>query len=96
MQPSLALHLCSLMNKMNLWIEDDHTGRSLRRGSWSLGYWGREFESRWRRWCLSSSFCIMLSCGGRCLCDGLIPRPGSHTKCQTVEVQNCLLGCTAV
>jgi hypothetical protein len=38
--------------------------RGLRRGSWSLGYWYRGFESPSRHGCLSSSFCAVMSRGG--------------------------------
>jgi hypothetical protein len=47
----------------------------LRRRSWPLGYWDRCFESRSWNGCLSLCFCVMLSCVGRGLCDGLITRP---------------------
>jgi hypothetical protein len=36
-----------------------------RRMTWSLGHWDRGFESRSRYGCFSSSFCVVLSCGGR-------------------------------
>jgi hypothetical protein len=42
---------------------------------WSLERLNRGFESRLRHGCLSSSFCVMLSCVGRGFCDGLIIRP---------------------
>jgi hypothetical protein len=47
----------------------------LRRRPGSLGNWNRGFKHRLRHGCLSSSFCVVLSCGGRGLCDGLITRP---------------------
>jgi hypothetical protein len=46
--------------------------RGLRRRSWPLGYWNRWFESRSRHGCLC--VCVVLSCVGRSLCDGLITR----------------------
>jgi hypothetical protein len=42
----------------------------LRRGSWPVGCWDREFESRSRHGCLSASFCVVLSCVGRGLATG--------------------------
>jgi hypothetical protein len=49
--------------------------RGPRRWSWPLGYWDRVFESRSGHGCLSLCFCVVLSCVGRGLCDGLITRP---------------------
>jgi hypothetical protein len=49
--------------------------RGLRRRPWSLGRWGRRFESRLRHGCLSSSFYVALLCVSRDFCDGLITRP---------------------
>jgi hypothetical protein len=49
--------------------------RVLRRRPWSLGRWGRGFESRLKYGCLSSSYCIVLSCVSRGICDKLIIRP---------------------
>jgi hypothetical protein len=40
--------------------------------AWTLT---RGFESRLRHGCLASSFCVVLSCAGRGICDGLIIRP---------------------
>jgi hypothetical protein len=59
---------------------DDHTWLvqwpwGLRRRPWSLGRWDYGFESRSRHGCLSSSFCVVLFCTGRGLCDRLISRP---------------------
>jgi hypothetical protein len=45
------------------------------RRSWPLGYWDRGFESFSRHGYLSLCFCVVLSCVGRDLCDGLITRP---------------------
>jgi hypothetical protein len=42
----------------------------LTRGSWPVGCWDREFESRLRHGCLSASFCVVLSCVGRGLATG--------------------------
>jgi hypothetical protein len=40
-----------------------------------FGYWGRGFESHSRHGCVSLCFCVVLSCVGRGLCDGLITCP---------------------
>jgi hypothetical protein len=53
----------------------------LRRRSWPFGYCDRGFESRSRHGCFGLCFCVMFSCVGRGLCDGLIIRPRSLTKC---------------
>jgi hypothetical protein len=51
-------------------------------GSWPLGYWDREFESRSWHGCLSSSFCAVLSCVGRGLAagpvQGVLPSVKNH------------------
>jgi hypothetical protein len=65
---------------------EDHHSRSqwprgLRRRPSSLGRWDHGFESRLRHGCLSSWFCIVLSCVGRGLCDGLITRPNKSYQC---------------
>jgi hypothetical protein len=39
-------------------------------GSWPVGCWDREFEFRSRHGFLSASFCVVLSCVGRCLATG--------------------------
>jgi hypothetical protein len=57
-----------------------HNGRSrwprgLRRRFWPIGCWDRGSESRSRHGFLSLRFCVVLSCIGRGLCDGLITRP---------------------
>jgi hypothetical protein len=53
----------------------------LRRGSWPVGCWDRGFESRSRHGCLSTSFCVVLSCVSKGPCDGLITLPRSPTIC---------------
>jgi hypothetical protein len=49
--------------------------RGVRRRYWPLGYWNRGFESLLGRGCLSLCFCVLLSCLGRGLLDGLITHP---------------------
>jgi hypothetical protein len=53
--------------------------RGLTHRFWPLGYWDNGLESRSRHGCFSLCFCVVLSCVGRGLCDGLITLPrGSH------------------
>jgi hypothetical protein len=49
--------------------------RNLRRRPSSLGQWDRGFKSRLRHGCLFLSFCVILSCVSRGLCDGPITHP---------------------
>jgi hypothetical protein len=47
-----------------------------------LEHWDRRFESCSRHGCVSMFLCVcVLLCVGRSLGAGLIPRPGSPTKC---------------
>jgi hypothetical protein len=39
------------------------------------------FECHLRHGCFSSSFCVVLPCVGRVLCDGLITRPEESYGC---------------
>jgi hypothetical protein len=55
--------------------------RGLRRRYWLLGYWARGFESCSRYECLSLCVRVVCSCVGRGICDGIITRPKSPTKC---------------
>jgi hypothetical protein len=57
----------------------------LRRKPWSLGRWDHGFESGLRHGCLSSSFCFVLSCVGRGLCDQLITRPKESYQLSEIE-----------
>jgi hypothetical protein len=67
----------------------------LRRRSWPLGYWDHGFKSHLRHGRSSLCFCVLLSCVGRGLCDGLITRPKEsyqvslqdyETRCDATKV----------
>jgi hypothetical protein len=56
--------------------------------AWAFVAWRlRSFESRLSHGCLSSFFCVVLSCVGKGLCDGLITRPGvPWSVCEVAKV----------
>jgi hypothetical protein len=81
---SSVLSLLNICKIIRYFIQADRSGLGvLRRECWSLGYWDCEFVSRWRHGCPSSSFCVVLSSGGRGLSSGWSPVQGALL---TVEV----------
>jgi hypothetical protein len=74
-----SIVISKLMLGFNLSEVKTRGRRSWWRWSWAFGYWDRGFESRSRHGCLW--LCVMLSCVGRGLCDGLITRPKESIKC---------------